>query len=116
IPMTTAHYDARPSNRVMRIGIAGGHAKPSTGYAFVAVQRFARRLAAALAQTPLPPTPRVRPLRTELLDAVFLHYLARHPANAPGLFRRMFERVPSARLIRFLSDKGTPLDDLRVMN
>jgi lycopene beta-cyclase len=40
IPMTTAPFDAWPSPRIVRIGTAGGHAKPSTGYAFLAVPRI----------------------------------------------------------------------------
>ncbi len=119
IPMTTAPFDAWPSPRVVRLGLAGGHAKPSTGYAFLAVQRFvgafAPRVVAALrADTPAEPPP-VRSPRTTALDTVFLSYLSRYPEHAPSTFFRLFDRVPPAVLLRFLSDTGTVADDLRVM-
>ncbi len=119
IPMTTAPFDAWPSPRVVRLGLAGGHAKPSTGYAFLAVQRFvgafAPRVVAALrADTPAEPPP-VRSPRTTALDTVFLSYLRHYPEHAPSTFFRLFDRVPPAVLLRFLSDTGTVADDLRVM-
>jgi lycopene beta-cyclase len=119
IPMTTEPFDAWPSPRVVRIGTAGGHAKPSTGYAFLAVQRFVREFAPRVVEAlrrgaPAEPPP-VRSPRTTALDTVFLSYLRRYPERAPHTFFRLFERVPAAVLVRFLSDTGSVADDLRVM-
>jgi lycopene beta-cyclase len=119
IPMTTEPFDAHPSPRVVRIGTAGGAAKPSTGYAFLAVQRFARafapRVLRALREGGVAAPPEVRSARTTALDTVFLSYLARHPARAPRNFFHLFERVPPELLVRFLSDGSSVADDLRVM-
>ena len=119
IPMTTRPFDAWPSPRVVRIGTAGGHVKPSSGYAFLAVQRFVRefapRVISALSTDGYaePPAPRSR--RTKTLDTIFLSYLRSCPDRAPGTFYRLFERVPPGVLARFLSDRGTLADDLTVM-
>ena len=119
IPMTTAPFDAWPSPRIVRIGTAGGHVKPSSGYAFLAVQRFVRdfapRVVSALRDggSPEPPAPRSQ--RTTALDTIFLSYLRSRPERAPGTFYRLFERVPPAVLARFLSDTGSLADDLTVM-
>ncbi len=119
IPMTTVPFDAWPSPRVVRIGTAGGHAKPSTGYAFLAVQRFVRafapRVIAALRSDTYAEPPAVRSVRTTALDAIFLSYLRRHPERAAHTFFHLFDRVSPASLVRFLSDTGTLSDDLRVM-
>lgn len=119
IPMTTAPFDRWPSPRIVRIGTAGGHVKPSTGYAFLAVQRFVKEFAPAvlraLRQNGSAEPPAVRGARTAALDAIFLSYLRRHPERAPATFYRLFERVPAAVLARFLSDTGTLADDLTVM-
>jgi lycopene beta-cyclase len=119
IPMTTAPFDAWPSPRIVRIGTAGGHAKPSTGYAFLAVQRFVRefapRVVAALRAGGYAEPPAARSPRTTTLDTIFLSYLRSHPERAPATFYRLFERVPPAVLARFLSDTGTLADDLTVM-
>jgi len=119
IPMTTAPFDAWPSPRVVRIGTAGGHAKPSTGYVFLAVQRFVRafapRVIAALRTDTYAEPPAVRSVRTTALDAIFLSYLRRHPERAAHTFFHLFDRVSPASLVRFLSDAGSLSDDLRVM-
>ena len=119
IPMTTKPFDAWPSPRVVRIGTAGGHVKPSSGYAFLAVQRFvgefAPRVVAALRSGAVAEPPAARGPRTTALDTIFLSYLRSCPERAPGTFYRLFERVPAGVLARFLSDSGTLADDLTVM-
>jgi lycopene beta-cyclase len=119
IPMTTAPFDAWPSPRIVRIGTAGGHVKPSSGYAFLAVQRFVRvfapRVVSALLAGECAEPPAARSPRTTALDTIFLSYLRSRPERAPDTFYRLFERVPPAVLARFLSDTGTLADDLTVM-
>lgn len=117
--MTTEPFDAWPSARIVRIGTAGGHVKPSSGYAFLAVQRFvnefAPRVVSALRAGGYAEPPALRPQRTTALDTIFLSYLRRLPERAPATFYRLFERVPPAVLTRFLSDTGTFGDDVTVM-
>jgi lycopene beta-cyclase len=48
IPMTDAVHARRAGRRVFRLGTAGGATRGSTGYAFAAMQRQARAVAAAL--------------------------------------------------------------------
>lgn len=119
IPMTTKPFDAWPSSRVVRIGTAGGHVKPSSGYAFLAVQRFVRefapRVVSALEVGGFAEPPAARSPRTTALDTIFLSYLRSCPERAPDTFYRLFERVPPGVLARFLSDTGTLADDLTVM-
>ena len=119
IPMTTEPFDAWPSPRIVRIGTAGGHVKPSSGYAFLAVQRFVRdfapRVVSALRTGGFAEPPAARSPRTTALDTIFLSYLRSRPERAPDTFYRLFERVPSAVLARFLSDTGSLADDLTVM-
>ena len=119
IPMTTEPFDAWPSPRIVRIGTAGGHVKPSSGYAFLAVQRFVRefapRVVSALRAGGCAEPPAARNPRTVALDTIFLSYLRSRPERAPDTFYRLFERVPPAVLARFLSDTGTLGDDLTVM-
>ncbi|MBU3749298.1 MAG: hypothetical protein FGM52_02395 [Mycobacterium sp.] len=119
IPMTTKPFDAWPNPRIVAIGTAGGHVKPSSGYAFLAVQRFvqefAPRVVHALRVGGLAEPPAARSPRTTALDTIFLSYLRSCPDRAPDTFYRLFERVPPGVLVRFLSDTGTLADDLTVM-
>lgn len=116
IPMSTADTPIRASERIYRIGLLGGMAKPSTGYAFQAIQRFSAELAERLDRDTLPEPPEPRAWRARSLDAIFLSYLSRHPERAPATFATLFEKVDPAVLVRFLSDDASPADCLRVMS
>jgi lycopene beta-cyclase len=118
IPMRTTPAAAPWVPRVTAIGVRAGLARPSTGYAFLAIQRQASRLAAHLALEGLDRTPsRHRPYgrAATFLDRVFLSYLEREPGAAPALFRDLFAGVAPLRLARFMFDGGTPADRLAVM-
>jgi lycopene beta-cyclase len=115
IPMTTQPFDAQPSAHVSRIGLAGGFAKPSTGYAFLASQRYAEEAARTFRRGGDLTAIGARPTRSVFLDAVFLSFLKHHPEQAPSIFRRLFEKTAPDVLVRFLSEEGSRLDDLRVM-
>jgi lycopene beta-cyclase len=118
IPMSTASPPAPPSVRVANIGTRAGLARPSTGYAFLAIQRHsqavARHVAREGAERPLP-AHRPYGRGTALLDRVFLAYLEREPAAAPEMFRRMFAGVEPERMARFLFDGGSARDRIAVM-
>lgn len=115
IPMTRSALPMHPSPRIYNIGLRGGLAKASTGYAFLAIQRFSKKLAQQLVEKVLPDVPELRPKRTQFLDSVFLSFLEQRPDLAPETFVDLFERVEPAALIRFLSDRGSMMDDLRVI-
>lgn len=118
IPMTTIRMPVRPHARVIRIGLAGAAAKPSTGYAFGAIQGASAELTAPLARGvsfDALATPRHRRRISTFLDDVFLSYLHRHPSKAPNLFRTIFDRCPGDVISRFLTDTGDRRDDLRMI-
>ncbi len=115
IPMTTAAAPVRVGRRVYRIGLAGGMAKPSTGYAFQSIQRFSREMAARLDREELPEPPAPRGWRARTLDRIFLSYLERYPSRGPSIFADLFGRVEPELLIRFLGDRASAADCLRVM-
>jgi len=119
IPMSTLPPPDPEASRVTNIGTRAGLARPSTGYAFLAIQRQSRRLARHVVEVGLErPVPRTRPYSraTAFLDRVFLSYLERHPAEAPGMFLRMFEGVAPERLARFMFDGGSTADRLTLMS
>jgi len=118
IPMSTLPPPIPDVSRVTDIGVRAGLARASTGYAFLAIQRHSKRLARHIVDAgPERPVPRARPYSraVRFLDRVFLAYLERRPAEAPGMFVRMFEGVDPERLARFLFDGGSATDRLALM-
>ena len=95
---------------VVFAGRRGGGARPSTGYAFLRMDRWSSVAADALLKgEPPPPHPADAPLM-RLLDGIFLQVLSERPELTPDIFLSLAGHAPADRLIRFLSDQATPLD------
>ncbi|MFF5784639.1 lycopene cyclase family protein [Streptomyces sp. NPDC012693] len=114
IPMTDAPMPRRIGASVFRIGAAGGATRPSTGYAFAGLQRQTRAVAAALRQGRTPVPPNAHSPRARTMDAVLLRALDSGRVDGPALFSRLFARVPTGRLLRFLDGRTGLFEDLSV--
>ncbi|MHC5264019.1 lycopene cyclase family protein [Streptomyces sp. UC4497] len=114
IPMTDARFPRRVGEGIFRIGAAGGATRPATGYTFTAIQRQTSAIADALlaGRDPEPPAP--HPGRSMLMDAVLLNGLARGHVDGAAFFMRLFSRVPTQRLLRFLDGATTLAEDLSI--
>lgn len=111
IPMTDEPVPAGP---VAAVGVRAGITRPSSGYAYARIQRQARQVARALATGS--PVPAFRdPWRTRALDAVFLRFLRDQPERAPEVFARMFRDLPGPLTVRFLTERATLGDELRLV-
>ena len=119
IPMSAARLPVATRSRITPIGLAGGAARPSSGYAFLRIQRQARELAARIASGEDPTSDVARrtlgPAKYGFFDAIFLRTLADRPDLAPRIFARMFDRAGPAALVRFLGERSTVFDDLQVV-
>lgn len=111
IPMTDGRFPRRTGRSLFRIGAAGGAVRPSTGYAFAALQHQAAAAAAALRDggTPLPPDPHSWRHRT--MDAVLLRALATGRLDGADFFADLFRRNPVRRVVRFLEGRSTPAEE-----
>ena len=108
-------FQPRPGTRLLPLGTAGGATRPSTGYAFNAIQArcdaIAADLASGWAAGRLPQPARLRPGLVRYMDRVLLHLLEARPALAPRVFTALFANCPPRALVRFLND-GAGLADL----
>jgi lycopene beta-cyclase len=111
IPMTDGVFPRRAGASVFRVGAAGGAVRPSTGYAFAAIQRQAAAVAAACREgrTPLPPDPHSRRHRT--MDAVLLRALATGRIDGAAFLAGLFRRNPPERVLRFLDGRSSLVDE-----
>lgn len=104
----------RASGRVLRIGVAGGRLKPSTGYGFLRMIDDADAIAASLTRRGHPfdlPRPAAR---WGLLDAMMLRLIARRPADAARAFDALFRRRPAPEVLRFLDERASCLAAARL--
>ncbi len=115
IPMTDAPFARRAGGRTVRLGTAGGATRPSTGYTFAAMSRQAEAVAAALAAGRRPVPPAAYPSRHRAMDSTLLRALDDRLVEGPAFFRRLFDRHPAERVLRFLDGASTPAEELRIM-
>ena len=115
IPMTDAPFPRRVSERVFRLGAAGGATRPSTGYTFSAAQRQARAVAAALRDGRDPEPPPAYSSRHLRMDALLLRALDTGGLDGAAFFTRLFDRQPTERVLRFLDGSTSLREDLAVM-
>ena len=115
IPMTDQPLPTR-EGRIHYLGTAGGNVKTSTGYAFQRIQAvttaFTRRIlhTGSPEGTHLPGEARYR-----LFDSTLLNVLVNRRLDADALFTDLFKNNPPERLLRFLGEESTLLDELSVM-
>lgn len=112
IPMSAVA--ARSTERIWTGGLPAGAARPSSGYAFVRIQRHAAATAQALCDGRRS-APSTADPRRDALDAVFLQALAADPASFAAVFSRLAGGVDGDTLARFMNDASTAADDVRVM-
>lgn len=113
LPMEAGFIDPVP-NGIVRMGLGGGAARPSTGYAFARIQTQAALVASALVSDAVP-NPTLDSFATRFMDRVFLQVLQGKPAKGPALFETLFRNAPPDRLERFLSGSTRASDRLSVM-
>lgn len=96
-------------------GLTAGGARPSSGYAFARIQRWAASCALSLASGKGPKGHAPDGVIQRTMDALFLELVRARPDLAPDLFVALFSASDTQSVIRFLSDRAMPQDYLRVV-
>lgn len=116
IPMTDYPFP-RSEGRVVFIGTAGGHTKPSSGYTFWRMQKNLEALVGQLEKTGSPfPLPPIAPARFSLFDSTLLSVLEKGDPPGADLFADLFRHNPPQRVLQFLNEETTWAEDLKIMS
>jgi lycopene beta-cyclase len=113
IPMTDRPFPRRLGQRVMSIGTKGGRVKPSTGYAFLRIQRDSAAIVQSLIQHDQPFELPARRGRFGLHDAILLNIMTHHPDDLKPIFTIMFKHNPIQRIFHFLDETATLSEEVR---
>jgi len=110
---------------VVHLGTRNRALKPSTGYAFKTMHQQAQELALHWANQRLPADQGTRteqPERTEqpkpryaFLDGLLLHILRKRPHQGKPIFERLFASLPLSAVLRFMDEKSSWQDDLKML-
>jgi lycopene beta-cyclase len=114
-PLTDRPFPRRAGRHVLTLGTVGGRVKPSSGYAFTRIQRDSDAIVRSLKRWRHPFALPADGAFYRLCDALLLDLLAQPGLPAAPLFRRLFANNPPQRVLRFLDERASPLDNLRLM-
>lgn len=113
-PMTTGTFPRRAGRRVLKVGVAGGRIKPSTGYALARILADTDAIVASLQRHGHPFDLPGDGWLWRFLDAVLLDVLARRPAAVARGFLALFAHNTGPRVLRFLDQRAGVRDVLAV--
>lgn len=116
IPMQDLPYTPWYAKNIMNLGLVGGLAKPSSGYAFMRIQHHVEKLANSLilGATPEPPTRSKR--QFWIYDLLLLHILANSTEDSLQVFKSLFKNNSIEEVFRFLDEETNFYQDLKIMN
>lgn len=117
IPMTDHAFEKRVSNNVIRIGINGGFAKPSSGYTFLRGQKIILKMMENLSKgvDPLYQLP-YQKSRFQKYDATLLAVLNSGKYTGDAVFTPMFKKNGAKAFFKFLDEETSLKEELKIMS
>lgn len=117
LPMSTelASNDIHSLDLWQKIGVCAGMIRPSTGYAFIPIQRWANATAKSIVagKTDFKHCP-INQFYL-WLDEIFLRVLKKEPELGPRIFMSLAQKTSSDCFARFMTERATFSDLLRVI-
>ena len=110
-PLTDWPFPRQRGKRIMAIGTQGGRVKPSTGYAFLRVQRDSSAIVRSLLRVGHPFKVPVSPRRYRFFDSVLLEIMTRHGESVESILTVLFRHNSVERIFRFLDEVASPWEN-----
>ena len=114
IPMTCYPFHQHNTNRLFHIGIAGGWAKPSTGYTFYNTSQEVPKLVSHLkARKPL--SEFHQKSRFLFYDMLLLDILYKNNHLGHDIFESMFKKRKASLILKFLENETNLWEELKIV-
>lgn len=115
IPMYDQPF--RPADkRIIYLGIAGGNAKASSGYAFRYIQQYAAAMVQLLVNGAYPAVVDKYPRRFRFYDSIFLRLLAGNKISGKDIFSRLFSKNEPQQILKFLDNATGFGEEIRIFS
>jgi len=115
IPMTAYPFWKKNTNRILHIGTAGGWTKASTGYTFTNAAKQAKRLIEVLKQDEVDFRFFKKSNRFLFYDTLFVFVLHQDNALGKEIFSKMFTKITPEKILRFLNEESTLLEEIQII-
>ena len=103
-------------NNWFRTGAGGGQLKPSTGYSFVRSLTDAQQMAKSISLNEPKLNRRKSAQRYAYYDRLLLKIIAQKPEKGKVIFTKLFHHNAAAKVLNFLDEKSTLLQEIRLMS
>ncbi|PKV49100.1 lycopene beta-cyclase [Aquimarina sp. MAR_2010_214] len=113
IPMTCYEFGKYNSKNILHIGTAGGWTKPSTGYTFNTSFKKIKKLISYL-KTNRDLSKFDKRTKFWYYDLLFLDVLYQENKIGSNLFSRLFQKNRSTKILKFLDEETTLLEDVKI--
>lgn len=113
IPMTSYDFQKHNSKNVLHIGTAGGWTKASTGFTFNNTMKNVKKLVKYL-KSKEDVSQFHKRSRFWYYDLLFLDVLHQHNHIGSTLFYKLFKRNKTQKILKFLDEETTVLEDLKI--
>jgi lycopene beta-cyclase len=110
LPMGVVQKTKAPRKGLVQAGLTAGAARPSSGYAFQRIQRWAAICAEAILAGKPAVAQGADSWLARSMDSLFLRVLRESPEQGPTIFMNMFRSMEMARIVRFMNDQASLLD------
>ena len=119
IPMSLAEFPLNSSlqNRIINIGTAGGFTKASSGYTFQFIQKNSQSIVEKL-KSGKAPTQQLtfRDKMFQWYDYTLLDVLLSNKMTGKAVFSTMFKKLPAEKILLFLNNESSVLDELIIVS
>ena len=112
--MTNLHFP-KQDGKLFYIGTAGGQTKASSGYTFQFIQKQSAVIVEKLIQNKEPLVD-VSAKRFHFYDSVLLRVLHERKVGGADVFYQMFLRNKATKVLKFLDNESSLLEELQIMN
>ena len=114
IPMSDYPFHKHHSNRITKIGTAGGWVKPSTGYSFKNGSKYSDRILSNINNN-RSVTMNLPPSDKRVYDSIFLEVLARQNHLGERIFHAMYSKCSIQQIFKFLDEETSLFEELRII-
>ena len=114
IPMSDYPFQKANREGIMKIGTAGAHVKPSSGYAFKNMEKVAQKIISNL-KNKQPPTKGILNKRFYFYDSLYLDVLVNHNELGESIYTDMYSKNSIQQIFKFLDEETSLWEEFKLI-
>lgn len=116
IPMEDRRYSSWYNEKTLNIGTAGGWTKPSTGYTLSRIQNRCQKIVKSIEEGKRPQFRNSSTYRFRVYDMIILYLIKNYPVKSVNIFSRLFKTSRMDRILTFLDEKSTIMEEISIFS